>query len=128
MEREATCRCGALKVVTRGEPVRNSVCDCGACKRATGSAFAWNATFAADQVSTSGPASQFTRVAESGNWARTSFCPTCGTTVWYEIELRPGMISVPVGGFADAAYPVPAVEVYGELRCAWLPELAPVQE
>lgn len=128
MEHEAACRCGALRVVTRGEPVRVSVCHCGACKHGSGSAFAWNATFAADQISTIGTASTFTRTGDSGNWARTSFCPTCGTTVWYEIELRPGMISVPAGGFADPTFPAPTIEVYGELRCSWLPELARNQE
>jgi hypothetical protein len=34
--------------------------------------------------------------------------------VFYEIERRPGMISIPVGAFA---------EVYEEARCPWLPDL-----
>jgi hypothetical protein len=35
-------------------------------------------------------------------------------SVFYEIERRPGMISIPVGAFA---------EVYEEARCPWLPDL-----
>jgi hypothetical protein len=65
-------------------------------------------------------------------WERTSdeayrsrgfFCAHCGSTVWYEIERRPGMISVPAGAFADPDFPAPTVEVYGERRHGWLPPL-----
>jgi hypothetical protein len=44
----------------------------------------------------------------------------CGSTVWYEIERRPGMVTIPVGGFADPAFPEPTVEVYGERRHPWI--------
>ena len=45
----------------------------------------------------------------------------------YAIERRQGMITIPVGAFADPDFPPPTVEVYGERRCPWLPELAPEQ-
>ena len=77
---------------------------------------------------TSGEPTTVTRSSEEGYWARHHFCPGCGVTVWYEIERRPGVISIPVGAFADPDFPAPSVEVYGERRCAWLPELAAVQE
>ena len=62
----------------------------------------------------------FTRGSDDGNWVRTYFCPTCGSTTHFEIEVRPGMISVPVGGFADAAFPEPRFEVYAERRHPWV--------
>lgn len=49
-------------------------------------------------------------------------CPECGVTIAYEIERRPGMISIPAGAFADPAFPPPAIEVYDERRCPWLPD------
>lgn len=117
--RTARCACGALAAVCDGEPVRNSICHCGQCKRRTGSAFAWNATYAAEQVTTSGLFSTYARVGESGRWAKFHFCPTCAGNVFYEIEARPGMVSVLAGGFADPAFPEPKVSVYDDLRCPW---------
>ena len=121
--REARCACGATSARTRGDPARLSVCHCNACKRRTGSAFSWNATFAADQVERAGPFQTYERRSEEGLWARHHFCPTCGISVCYEIERRPGMISIPAGAFADPNFPPPQVDVYQEERCVWLPEL-----
>jgi len=117
--REAKCSCGALTALCRGEPARISVCHCLDCQRRSGSAFSWNATYSAEQVETSGASSTFSPIGDSGRWARFHFCPACGATVFYEIEARPGMISVPVGGFADPDFPAPFVSVYEERKHRW---------
>ena len=126
--REARCTCGALSAVATGDPIRNSVCHCLECKRRTGSAFAWNAHWPADQVETRGEAATASRSSEEGFWVRHSYCAACAVTVWYEIERRPGVISIPVGAFADPDFPAPTVEVFEERRCSWLPDLAPDKE
>ena len=56
------------------------------------------------------------------------FGPTCGVAVFYEIERRPGMISIPVGVFSDPDFPPPTIEVYVERRCPWLSRLAPQEQ
>ena len=126
--REARCTCGALSATATGDPIRNSVCHCLECKRRTGSAFAWNAHWPEAQVELRGKPLTVIRSSDEGYWARFHLCPACGVTVWYEIERRPGVISIPVGAFADPGFPAPMVEVYGNRRCAWLPEVAPDQE
>jgi len=122
--RTASCNCGALTATATGEPFRNSICHCLNCKRRTGSAFAWTAHWKASQVQTSGDAAIAERSSDEGFWCRERFCPTCSVTVWYEIERRPGAISIPVGAFADPDFPAPTVEVYEERRCGWLGKLA----
>jgi hypothetical protein len=122
MIREARCTCGALTARTEGDPVRVSICHCGECKRRTGTAFGWNATFNADQVRVDGAYRSFTRGSDDGYWVRSHFCPYCGVTIFYEIERRPGMISIPAGAFADPEFPAPRVEVYEDSRCSWLPD------
>jgi hypothetical protein len=126
--REAQCACGKLRAVVRGDPVRLSVCHCDQCKRRTGSAFSWNATFVAADVAVHGPAQTYARTSEEGFWARHSFCGECGVFVFYEIELRPGLISIPAGAFADAGFPAPSVQVYDKRACPWLPPLALARE
>lgn len=118
--RRAACACGQLTATCTGEPVRNSVCHCLSCKRRTGSAFAWNATFADAQVAVAGESRSQLRHNPEGRWSRTSFCPDCGSTIFYRIERRPGMVTIPVGAFAEVNFPEPTVTVYGERRHAWL--------
>ncbi|MEA3015308.1 MAG: hypothetical protein QOI38_30 [Sphingomonadales bacterium] len=118
-ERTASCRCGALTAVARGEPVRVSVCHCLACKRRTGSAFSYNAHWPEDQVETRGAASRWRRTNAEGFWCAYEFCPVCGSTVVYRIERRPGLVSIPVGAFADPDFPEPAVSVFGQSRHGW---------
>jgi len=119
-ERTASCSCGALRATARGEPVRVSLCHCLDCKRTTGSAFGYNATFVRGQVDTEGPSSRFRRSSDEGYWVAHSFCPSCGATLFYEIERRPGMISIPAGAFADPEFPEPTVSVYPERAHSWI--------
>ena len=117
--RLARCSCGRLRVSCAGQPTRVSVCHCLACRLRTGSAFSFNATYPADCVHAEGEHRTFTRVADSGRQNRFHFCPACGATVFYDLDARPGMVSVPVGAFADPDFPAPTVEVYGERRAGW---------
>lgn len=126
MDRTASCSCGRLSVRCRGEPVRLSVCHCLECQKRTGSAFSVQATFKEEDVALSGQPTSFTRFGDEGHWVTTCFCPDCGSTVWYRIEQRPGMVSIPVGGFADPAFPEPRVSVYEERKHPWV-ELCPKQ-
>ena len=126
--RRASCSCGSLSAEAQGEPVRNSVCHCLACKRRTGSAFAWNATYPEAAVTIAGGHSSYLRTSAEGFWARHHFCPSCGDSAFYAIERRPGLISIPVGAFADPDFPAPEVEVYDERRCGWIGQLAARRE
>ena len=129
-ERRATCPCGALAAVVAGDPVRVSICHCLECKRRTGSAFSYNAHWPEDKVSVSGDIATWRRTTEAGFFCEYDFCPTCGTTVVYRIQRRPGVISIPAGAFADPDFPEPTVSVYGERRHKWcvLATEGPLQE
>jgi hypothetical protein len=118
--RSASCSCGQLQVTTVGEPVRISVCHCLACQRRTGSAFGVQARFPRDAVTMTGRGTRYVRTADSGKTVTSTFCPDCGSTVYYELELVPGFIGVPVGGFADPGFPPPQVSVYAEHRHPWV--------
>lgn len=119
--RRAECSCGQLSAICSGEPVRVSVCHCLACKRRTGSAFSFNARFAENDVSIKGRAAEFSRTGEEGGRVIYSFCPDCGTTVHYRIDAQPGLTAIPVGAFADPAFPPPFLSFYHESRrCQWV--------
>jgi len=120
MAREATCSCGQLRVSVEGDPVRISVCHCLACKRRTGSAFGYQARFPAEGFRVEGDYKEFVRLSDEGEERRLSFCPECGSTVFYTLESQPGVVAIPVGGFADPDFPPPWVSVYESRRHAWV--------
>ena len=118
--RTASCSCGQLTVTTTGEPVRISVCHCLACQRRTGSTFGVQARFPRDAVTVTGRGARYVRTADSGKTVTSTFCPDCGATVYYELELVPGFIGIPVGGFADPGFTTPQVSIYEEHRHPWV--------
>lgn len=118
--RTATCRCGQLKAMCRGEPVRVSVCHCLACQQRSGSAFAAQARWPSDAVEMTGEANVWERSADSGHRVTYRFCPACGSTLAYEIENWPGITAIPLGAFAGADKPAPAFSVYEDRKHDWV--------
>lgn len=115
----ATCQCGQLKAHCKGNAARISMCHCLACQRRTGAPFSANSRFAREAVRTEGESNSWAREADTGNSVTQHFCPSCGTTVWWELSGFPDVIAVANGLFADPAYPPPTVCVWGESRHPW---------
>ena len=121
MAREASCSCGQLRVTVEGEPVRISICHCLACKRRTGSAFGYHARFPLEGFEVEGDFKEYIRYSDDEGEERTlSFCPECGSTVFYTLGSQPDVVAIPVGGFADPEFPPPKVSVYESRRHSWV--------
>jgi hypothetical protein len=118
--RLASCSCGQLRAEVLGEPVGVSVCHCYACQRRTGSVFSAQASFPRESVAVKGAGTEFVRMGDEGGRFRFTFCPRCGSTVFYVEEGYDQEISIPLGAFADARFPPPTVSVYEERRHRWV--------
>lgn len=103
---EGGCVCGAVRYTTRGEPSRVTVCHCTWCQRRTGSAFAVEPVFDEEQVEIRGvPRSRYRHVSDvSGRWLDLEFCPTCGTSIGFTLEWRPGARVIDAGTFDDPSW------------------------
>ena len=51
---------------------------------------------------------------------RASFCPQCGSTVFYVVDAAPDLVAIPADAFADPGFPAPEVSYYEERMHAWL--------
>lgn len=120
MTKTATCQCGAVTVVCEGEPVRVSVCHCLNCQQRSGSAFAAQARFPAEQVTISGETRFWSRINEDGARANFHFCPTCGSGIWYQLERQPETIAVPIGNFAEVGAFTPDFSVWESRQQPWV--------
>ena len=121
MSYAASCRCGQLKATVTGEPIRMSVCHCLNCQKRSGSAFAAQARFMADQVAIEGRTNSFELVGDSGGKATFHFCPECGSDVYYDNNDRAdGQIAIPLGAFDDPYFLTPAFSIYENRKHGWV--------
>jgi hypothetical protein len=68
----------------------------------------------------SGKSVTYQRRGASGGNIQFSFCPVCGSTVSTSLDLLPGVIGIPVGCFADPAFPGPTVAAWCESKLEWV--------
>ena len=120
-ERHADCSCGQLRLRLSGDPQLVSSCHCLACQRRTGALFGSTSFWRKSQVlAIEGERRSFRRVADSGTGLIHQFCPTCGSTVYWESEKTPEFLSVAVGCFADPQFPAPVRTVWTTSKHGWL--------
>lgn len=108
--------------------MRVSVCHCLDCKKRSGSAFAVQARWPAEQVAIEGRSKTWTHSADSGNRITHYFCPECGSDVHYEIEGKfDGLIAIPLGAFDDPYFTAPSFSVWEDRKHGWVEILGDVE-
>jgi hypothetical protein len=120
VERIAQCHCGALRAILTGEPDRVNVCHCQACQRRTGAVMHSGATCKKSQVRIEGPSHVYVREATQGRKVYFHFCPTCGSSVYWEFDLAPDHVGIAVGCFADPDFPPPNFSIFEESMAKWV--------
>ena len=118
-EHRARCQCGGLRVHASADPDVVVACNCQACQHRTGAAFGVGAYFRKDVVTISGSASIWARTAETGRALQHHFCPTCGTTVYWTLEMRPDHIGVGTGAF-EGPPPTPDRAIWTDEKHDWM--------
>jgi hypothetical protein len=117
----AACACGALSVAVTAEPATVHACTCLDCQRMSGSALSYTAFFAEAATAVAGEFRAWRRIASSGRWNDSHFCPVCGSRVFTRMEALPGLIGIAAGCFADPDFAKPATLFWSSRRHKWLP-------
>src|SRR5215831_14128495 len=120
MTRTAHCSCSALRVEVSAEPDAVVACHCGECQRRTGSIFGVGAYFKREHVRVEGPSTLHVRDGQEGRKLKNHFCPTCGTTVFWDADRRREVIGVAVGAFGDSSFPRATLSVWEESMHGWV--------
>lgn len=96
------CLCGATRYRAKGKPVLLVICHCHFCQRATGSGHLIEPIWRKADVSVEGrDLRKFTAVSRgSGKLVTLSFCETCGTKLFQEMERFPELVGI-YGGTLD---------------------------
>ena len=97
------CLCGAVRYRTTRTPFLDLACHCTTCKLRTGAGYGIGVYFDDSQVEfLQGELNTHQLNSDtSGRWIRNEFCPGCGTTVSWTLEMRPGLRGVAGGTYDD---------------------------
>jgi hypothetical protein len=82
--------------------------------------FGVSAYFREAQITPGGTSKIFVRDGQDGRKLQIHFCPECGTSVYWTLDIRPGFVGVAAGAFADPDFPAPAHSLWEQSRHAWL--------
>jgi hypothetical protein len=84
------CSCGQVRFELDDNPLWILACHCDACKKRTGSAYGVSIAVNKASVRTFvGETRSFSRTGKSGNPVRYDFCPNCGTTLRWHVDIVP---------------------------------------
>ena len=121
--REGGCSCGAVRYRVTSAPVRISVCHCKFCQRRTGSAFGVNVYFRKEDFElTRGSLKSYEhRSDETNRWLKMEFCPGCGSTVTWTLEIQPEWRGVAGGSLDDTSWLRIERHAWTRSRQQWLP-------
>ena len=128
--RTAACACGALRLTVSAPPLDCHACACTLCQRASGSVMTVSAYFDEAAVRVTGPWERFHHRGAGREDRWRAFCPSCGGTLFFKPDARPGVLAVPAGCFGDPGFPVPDFLIWWADRPRWLgtPPDVPVWE
>ena len=92
MSHQGGCQCGAVRYEVSGEPQHVALCHCEDCRKSSGAPMVAWAAFAEDEFRiTKGEAKTF----NSSGSAMRSFCPDCGTGLYYRnADMLPGIVDI----------------------------------
>ncbi|MGZ3650895.1 MAG: GFA family protein [Bdellovibrionota bacterium] len=118
----ASCCCGQLKLTYDGEITKSSICHCFACQMRTGSVFGAQTRLERAKATIEGRSTIYERTGDDplDGSVKFHFCPTCGSTVFWELSGMTESVIAAVGAFQNPQFPPPTFSVYEARKHAWV--------
>lgn len=115
---EGGCHCGAVRYAVAGAPARVGLCHCADCRRSAGAPMVAWAVFGEDQVQVlQGAVSTYA----SSEHGRRSFCPACGTGLWYtNAVVFEGLVDIQAATLDDPDRFPPTEQIQTAERIGWM--------
>lgn len=111
------CFCGAVRFRISGSISQACYCHCESCRRAAGAPYVAWCTVESDRfVVTTG---HLTLHASSPKVSR-GFCATCGTSITYAHDARPGEIDVTIATLDDPEHVAPTRHIWLIDKLPWV--------
>lgn len=117
-QRTGRCLCGAVSFTLTTEPVTSRVCWCRDCQHLAANGTV-NVLVATEGLSVTGPLTEHTSTADSGNAITRAFCPRCGSHIHSRSSARPQFRVVRAGNLDDPSSIRPSVNIWAASAPAW---------
>jgi hypothetical protein len=113
------CLCGRVRYASASAPLFGVVCHCRDCQRASGNGYV--PVFAVPKASLEirGEAKTYTMTGGSGQPTIRYFCPDCGSLLFGEPLVAPGLITLYLGGLDEPPAFKPDYVQYTSRRPGW---------
>ncbi|KAJ5967789.1 Glutathione-dependent formaldehyde-activating enzyme/centromere protein V [Penicillium viridicatum] len=93
-----SCMCGGVTYAVEADTYLAALCHCTDCQKWSGGAFTSNAVVPRTSFKvTKGTPNSYDSVGNSGKINKHFFCPTCGSSIYTELEVMPDMTCVKAG-------------------------------
>jgi hypothetical protein len=118
MELTGGCQCGAVRYRVTGEPQHRALCHCVDCRKSAGAPVVGWAAFAESDFSVEqGTSATF----NSSGASMRSFCPTCGTGLYFRnAETLPGIVDIQIATLDDPDALPPDAQIQVAERIGWM--------
>lgn len=121
---KGACLCGAIEYACDSEPLFTAVCHCAACQKSTGAAFSVVVGVKKEDLKIAGDTlTTYDGIGDSGYPTHRHFCSRCGSTLYAEMDARPGLVCIKAGTLDDPSGLKPQVHVYWRDHQAWIENL-----
>lgn len=113
------CLCKAVRYEITAEPIVTRVCWCRLCQYIGAGSGTVNVCFPTKAITINGALRDFRSIADSGNVMHRGFCPSCGTHLFSEAEVRPHLIFVRAGTLDDPEIAKPMATIWTAEAPSW---------
>lgn len=118
MGHQGGCHCGAVRYEVSGEPQHVALCHCSDCRKSSGAPMVAWAAFSEEQFRlVQGEPVTF----NSSGSAMRSFCPQCGSGLYYRnAEYLPGIVDIQSATLDDPEALPPGAHIQTAERIGWM--------
>jgi len=109
-----------VRYSAEAEPVFVGVCHCKNCQKGTGTAFRVAVAIPTAALTVKGTLKTFNDHGDSGKILFRRFCPECGSSIFNEGEVMPGIAILGAGTLDDASWVRPTMEIYCNSAQNWV--------
>ena len=118
MTHQGGCHCGAVRYEVSGDPQHVALCHCSDCRKSSGAPMVAWAAFTEEQFKLiEGDPVTF----NSSGSAMRSFCPKCGSGLYYRnAEFLPGIVDIQSATLDDPDALPPGAHIQTAERLGWM--------
>ena len=117
---KGSCMCGQISYDSNAEPVMTAISHCLDSQKQTGTSFSIVVGVPESELQVEGKPKIFSTTGTSGQAVNRHFCGSCGSPIYSQADMLPGLLLVIAGTLDDTSWLSPELEIWCDSRQKWL--------